>query len=124
MSNQGISLVFDIDFGVNLEGVCSNMPVWVRSSDKNKQLVEMIRNTNKNSEITIFFDKSNEGIDDFFFRILSSVDEHHGELSESGGYKKVFVYGLSISDTILKHLKSFGLNKIQITDGVVFAEKI
>jgi hypothetical protein len=115
-----VGLVFDPQFGEDLEALASRMHVWVIDSPANREVAERIWATGARGSIergVTTFGEGAPGADREAqcLGMLESVDLHHGEYSHDPPYSVLEVIGVKASPVLRKGLGEFGFQEFTDT---------
>lgn len=116
INRKAVALVFDPDFGAHVESIAKEMPVWIMESQGNNKAVDKARKSLRESvDITVFFYHPGESKNDYFARVLYSLDEHEGTISKPSGYDDLLIYGVFPDEVDVNVLNELGFADIEKT---------
>lgn len=122
--SKKVALLLSDDFSDQLEGISKQMPTWVIDGARSVSVVEALRaRGNFNYPITVFFGKEGEERSDCAERLVGTVDEHHNDTADGGGYEELLVFGLPISDLKKEAFLENGFEEFQQSDFGFIARK-
>ena len=118
-----VALVLDPEFGIRLEALAKEMPVWVISSQTNLHAVELARPQLEEGRVTTILTRPDEGPRALLARALYAIDEHHGRTSQSIPYSSLLVHGVSEQMLPSELISELGFKSIITTSEGFIAKK-
>lgn len=88
-----VAIVVDRSFGDRLLGLAPRMPVWIVDTPTNRGPAQSIRAGDRARVITTFVDAPSESVEALLIGVLSTIDLHHGALSQDPPYSVLRVFG-------------------------------
>jgi hypothetical protein len=114
VSPNGVSLVVDRDYGRNLAGLASQMPLWVVASAANLAHIEQARSV-PHSRVTGFDDQSSCTPELLVADILPTIVEHHPAITD------ITIIGAQWTAELAHHLRDNGFRMLHNEPGLVVA---
>lgn len=107
-SSPRVALILDTEFGKEGTDICKQMPVWIITSELNRPIIDVIRNSMESVDVTTFTAKDGETRATTCERIVASLDDHFNEYSQTPGYHELNVIGVPLEEVDTVHLKTLG----------------
>jgi hypothetical protein len=115
ISPSKVFLIVAADYSERLGNLPGDDPVWIADTAMNRPVFEQIqvKSGNAGRSITSFKVSGDGTPEDWLFSILSEVELHHGEHSQSPPYSVLQIVGLHSSETTKARLRDFGFSTFQ-----------
>jgi hypothetical protein len=101
-----VTVVLDGEFGERMRSL-EPASLWIVDSATNLDALQRIRRTDPTFRPTTFRDGPGSP-SDFFANLLSTIDLHHGEFSQSPPYDQLDVYGARPNHAVQAALAAIG----------------
>ena len=106
-THRSVTVVFDADFGSELERLAGRMPVWVVDTPANRTVAERLWQHPK-LDITTFQARPGDTVEETCVSLLGTVELHHGPLSADPACAVWEVIGATASEDIRKAWADIG----------------
>ena len=104
-----VYLILDPNFGYKVLNIAENHHVWLCDSVVNRLAASKFKSAERSKPwneygITLYEINTKNSIEEMFFDIIRTVDEHHNEYSHNPSWQKLVVIGVCSSASILSEL--------------------
>ncbi len=117
-----VALVLDQDFGDRMKTIAERVHTWVVGSPANRAVAEKMWAAlpqpfqyNIESGVTTFDPALGNSPEEWCKAIVSTIDQHHDELSHDPGYSVLEVYGLQFNERLRPYFAELGFSLFEET---------
>ena len=125
-TSSKVHLIVAPDYGERLAALSFGEPTWVADTSINGPVISRVRSSSSNSSgkksanITSFTVAPNQTSEEWLLNILSTLEEHHGQNSQTPPYSVLRVVGTSLSPRVKTELEIFGFARFEnSSDGFI-----